>query len=131
MSEEPLIQPTPKTVDRQANKQVGLSADMVRTYLHEIGKIPLLSNEEEIIYGKQVQQMMALFEAQEKIAQNSDRLPTEQEWAEAVGLEREILHSLIRVGTRAKRKMIEANLRLVVSVAKKYQKRNLELSFFF
>ncbi len=127
MSEEPLIQPTPKTVDRQANKQVGLSADMVRTYLHEIGRIPLLSNEEEIIYGKQVQQMMALFEVQENIAQNSDRLPTEQEWAEAAGLEREILHSLIRVGTRAKRKMIEANLRLVVSVAKKYQKRNLEL----
>lgn len=127
MSEEPLTQPTPKTVDRQANKQVGLSADMVRTYLHEIGKIPLLSNEEEIIYGKQVQQMMALFEVQEKIAQNSDRLPTEQEWAETVDLEPEILHSLIRVGTRAKRKMIEANLRLVVSVAKKYQKRNLEL----
>jgi RNA polymerase nonessential primary-like sigma factor len=127
MSEEPLTQPTPKTVDRQANKQVGLSADMVRTYLHEIGRIPLLSNEEEIIYGKQVQQMMALFEVQENIAQNSDRLPTEQEWAEAAGMEREILHSLIRVGTRAKRKMIEANLRLVVSVAKKYQKRNLEL----
>jgi len=127
MSEEPLTQPTPKTVDRQANKQVGLSADMVRTYLHEIGKIPLLTNEEEIIYGKQVQQMMVLFEVQEKIAQNSDRLPTEQEWAETVELEPEILRSLIRVGTRAKRKMIEANLRLVVSVAKKYQKRNLEL----
>ncbi|MFM7601493.1 MAG: RNA polymerase sigma factor, RpoD/SigA family [Pseudanabaena sp.] len=127
MSEESLTQPTPKTVDRQANKQVGLSADMVRTYLHEIGKIPLLTNEEEIIYGKQVQQMMVLFEVQEKIAQNSDRLPTEQEWAETVELEPEILRSLIRVGTRAKRKMIEANLRLVVSVAKKYQKRNLEL----
>jgi RNA polymerase nonessential primary-like sigma factor len=127
MSEEPLTQPTPKTVDRQANKQVGLSADMVRTYLHEIGKIPLLSNEEEIIYGKQVQQMMMLFEVQEKLAQNCDRLPTDQEWAESISLAPEILHSHIRIGTRAKRKMIEANLRLVVSVAKKYQKRNLEL----
>jgi len=127
MSEEPLTQPTPKTVDRQAKKQVGLSADMVRTYLHEIGRIPLLSNEEEIIYGKQVQQMMALFEVQEKFAQDSDRLPTEHEWAEAVGLAPEVLHSHLRIGTRAKRKMIEANLRLVVSVAKKYQKRNLEL----
>jgi RNA polymerase nonessential primary-like sigma factor len=127
MSEEPLTHPTAKKVDRQASKQVSLSADMVRTYLHEIGKIPLLSNEEEIIYGKQVQQMMALFDAQENIAQNSDRLPTEQEWAEDVGLEPEVLRSHIRVGTRAKRKMIEANLRLVVSVAKKYQKRNLEL----
>jgi RNA polymerase nonessential primary-like sigma factor len=127
MSEEPLTQPTPKTVDRQANKQVGLSADMVRTYLHEIGKIPLLSNEEEIIYGKQVQQMMMLFEVQERLSQNSDRLPTDQEWAESISLSPEILHSHIRIGTRAKRKMIEANLRLVVSVAKKYQKRNLEL----
>jgi RNA polymerase nonessential primary-like sigma factor len=127
MSEEPLTQPTPKAVDRQANKQVGLSADMVRTYLHEIGRIPLLSNEEEIIYGKQVQMMMMLFEAQERIAQSSDRLPTEDEWSESVGLAPEMLRSHIRVGTRAKRKMIEANLRLVVSVAKKYQKRNLEL----
>ena len=127
MSEEPLTPTTPKAVDRQANNQVGLSADMVRTYLHEIGKIPLLSNEEEIIYGKQVQQMMMLFEVQERLAQTSDRLPSEQEWLEAVGLAPEVLHSNIRVGTRAKRKMIEANLRLVVSVAKKYQKRNLEL----
>ena len=127
MSEEPLTPTTPKAVDRQANKQVGLSADMVRTYLHEIGKIPLLSNEEEIIYGKQVQQMMMLCEVQERLAQTSDRLPSEQEWLEAVGLAPEVLHSNIRVGTRAKRKMIEANLRLVVSVAKKYQKRNLEL----
>lgn len=112
---------------RQSTRQIGISADMVRTYLHEIGKIPLLTNEEEIIYGKQVQQMMDLVLTQENLSQKYDRLPTQQEWSESVGLTPEALEETFRQGTRAKRKMIEANLRLVVSVAKKYQKRNLEL----
>ncbi len=101
--------------------------DMVRTYLHEIGKIPLLTSEEEIIYGKQVQQMMELVEIQEKFAKKHNRLPSTAEWAELAKVSPEQLQQILRVGTRAKRKMIEANLRLVVSVAKKYQKRNLEL----
>ncbi len=101
--------------------------DMVRTYLHEIGKIPLLTSEEEIIYGKQVQQMMELVEIQEKFTKKHNRLPSTAEWAELAKVSPEQLQQILRVGTRAKRKMIEANLRLVVSVAKKYQKRNLEL----
>lgn len=105
----------------------GVSADMVRTYLHEIGKIPLLTNEEEIIYGKQVQNFMEFVNTQEALSEQFDRLPTEQEWAAAAGVEPDVLHDALKQGTRAKRKMIEANLRLVVSVAKKYQKRNLEL----
>jgi RNA polymerase nonessential primary-like sigma factor len=103
------------------------TADMVRTYLHEIGKIPLLTSEEEIIYGKQVQQMMELVELQEKFVRQHDRLPSLTEWAELAKTTPTQLQQALRVGTRAKRKMIEANLRLVVSVAKKYQKRNLEL----
>ena len=35
---------------------------MVRTYLHEIGRVPLLTHEQEIVYGKQVQQMMSLYQ---------------------------------------------------------------------
>ncbi|AFY72214.1 RNA polymerase sigma factor, cyanobacterial RpoD-like family [Synechococcus sp. PCC 7502] len=108
-------------------KQGTLSADMVRTYLHEIGKIPLLTNEEEIIYGKQVQHLMGYITTQETLSEQFDRLPTQEEWAQAVGLEPNALNDALKQGTRAKRKMIEANLRLVVSVAKKYQKRNLEL----
>lgn len=100
---------------------------MVRTYLHEIGKIPLLTNEEEIIFGKQVKQLMDLVTVQENLSEQCDRLPTKQEWADAAGMTPNSLDEVLRQGTKAKRKMIEANLRLVVSVAKKYQKRNLEL----
>ncbi|NJK35589.1 MAG: RNA polymerase sigma factor, RpoD/SigA family [Oscillatoriales cyanobacterium SM2_2_1] len=109
------------------SKPLGLSADMVRTYLHEIGKIPLLTNEEEIVYGKQVQQMMDAFAVQEQLSESQSRLPTLDEWAAQAKLSTTSLHHVIEQGNRAKRKMIEANLRLVVSVAKKYQKRNLEL----
>lgn len=105
----------------------GLSGDMVRTYLHEIGKIPLLSNEEEIRLGKQVKQMMDLFALQESLADRLGRMPTDEEWAEAANMTPKALEAALKLGSRAKTKMIEANLRLVVSVAKKYQKRNLEL----
>jgi RNA polymerase nonessential primary-like sigma factor len=103
-----------------------LKTDMVRTYLHEIGRVPLLTHEQEVIYGKQVQRMMVLLEAQEKLAAKLQRLPSEQEWAKSMDLEPAILKQELLQGQRAKQKMIEANLRLVVSIAKKYQKRNLE-----
>lgn len=103
-----------------------LHTDMVRTYLHEIGRVPLLTHEQEIIYGKQVQQMMVLMQKQEAIAETLGREPTQREWAEEVRLSEAELAKVLKQGQRAKQKMIEANLRLVVSIAKKYQKRNLE-----
>ncbi|WP_026098401.1 RNA polymerase sigma factor, RpoD/SigA family [Kamptonema formosum] len=102
-------------------------ADIVRTYLHEIGRVPLLTHEQEIVLGKQVQQMMALIEAKEALASELDREPTAQEWAARLELSEAELNRLVHQGQRAKQKMIEANLRLVVAIAKKYQKRNLEL----
>lgn len=127
MSKQKLTQTPGKTTVRQTGRQASISADMVRTYLHEIGRIPLLTSEEEIIFGKQVKQLMELVEVQENLSDQCDRLPTKQEWADAVGISPNSLDEILRQGTKAKRKMIEANLRLVVSVAKKYQKRNLEL----
>ncbi|MBD2102360.1 RNA polymerase sigma factor, RpoD/SigA family [Leptolyngbya sp. FACHB-261] len=118
------------TVDGRVTKTASgrdFTADMVRTYLHEIGRVPLLTHEQEILFGKQVQQMMKLREAQEVLASNLGHDPTDQEWSEQVNLSIEELHAVLERGQRAKRRMMEANLRLVVSVAKKYQKRNLEL----
>lgn len=101
--------------------------DPVRTYLREIGRVPLLTHEQEITFGKQVQRAVALQEAKDKLAEKLEREPTNAEWAAAMGLsELEVQQQMI-VGDRAKRKMVEANLRLVVSVAKKYTKRNIDL----
>jgi RNA polymerase nonessential primary-like sigma factor len=100
---------------------------MVRTYLHEIGRVPLLTHEQEIVLGKQVQQLMQLHESQEHLTESLGHPPTLDEWAADVHMETDDLNAALRRGQRAKQKMIEANLRLVVSVAKKYQKRNLEL----
>jgi RNA polymerase nonessential primary-like sigma factor len=101
--------------------------DPVRTYLREIGKVPLLTHEQEIMYGKQVQRAVALTQAKEELTETLGREPNTAEWAEVVGLpERELQLTLDR-GDRAKHKMVEANLRLVVSVAKKYTKRNIDL----
>ncbi|NEO38853.1 MAG: RNA polymerase sigma factor, RpoD/SigA family [Moorea sp. SIOASIH] len=102
------------------------SADMVRTYLHEIGRVPLLTHEQEIVYGKQVQQMMALLGEKATLEQELEREPTNEEWASYINKSEAELKKAIDQGTRAKRKMIEANLRLVVAIAKKYQKRNME-----
>jgi RNA polymerase nonessential primary-like sigma factor len=102
------------------------TGDMVRTYLHEIGRVPLLTQEQEICYGKQVQQMMLLQEVKQSLEQTLNRQPTQPEWATAATVTTTELDRVLRLGRQAKQKMIEANLRLVVAIAKKYQKRNLE-----
>ncbi|MEN9249893.1 MAG: RNA polymerase sigma factor, RpoD/SigA family [Gloeomargarita sp. GXS_bins_116] len=104
-----------------------VTPDMVRTYLQEIGRVPLLTHEEEIVYGKQVQQMMRLLELRDQMAAETGQPPDEEAWAKRAGLSVTELRNILRRGQRAKQRMIEANLRLVVSIAKKYQKRNLEL----
>ncbi len=107
-------------------KKPTYSADMVRTYLHEIGRVPLLTHEQEIVYGKQVQRMMILLEKKDELAQSLGREPSLKEWAKGAKVEEKALQKALEQGERAKRKMIEANLRLVVAIAKKYQKRNME-----
>ncbi|MEM1169764.1 MAG: RNA polymerase sigma factor, RpoD/SigA family [Cyanobacteria bacterium P01_H01_bin.35] len=101
--------------------------DSVRTYLREIGRVPLLTHEEEILYGKQVQRLTSLQEFHQTLAEALGRKPTLTEWADAKNISKSELQRIIREGERAKRKMVEANLRLVVSVAKKYIKRNVDL----
>jgi RNA polymerase nonessential primary-like sigma factor len=116
-----------KVTEKRASTPASTGRDMVRTYLHEIGRVPLLTHEQEIIFGKQVQQMMALLDVQESLTQTLGHDPTLAEWAQKSELGEPELESALKQGKRAKQKMIEANLRLVVAVAKKYQKRNLEL----
>jgi RNA polymerase nonessential primary-like sigma factor len=102
------------------------TGDMVRTYLHEIGRVPLLTHEQEICYGKQVQQMMLLQGVKQSLEQTLNRPPTIAEWASKSTLTETEVDRILCQGLQAKQKMIAANLRLVVAIAKKYQKRNLE-----
>jgi RNA polymerase primary sigma factor len=84
------------------------SSDPVSWYLATIGREPLLTPAEEIELGNQVQAMMRLLEQ-----------------GAAIGAQQE--RQILRIGKRAKQRMMKANLRLVVSVAKKYQGKGLEL----
>ena len=99
--------------------QPKLSGDSVRAYLRDIGRIPLLEHDEEIMLGRKVQRLMELEKIREELKQElqteiDDRTlcdNTSNDWKE---LRREL-----REGRKAKEKMVTANLRLVVSVAKK------------
>ncbi|WP_009630499.1 RNA polymerase sigma factor, RpoD/SigA family [Synechocystis sp. PCC 7509] len=109
-------------------KTAQTATDLVRTYLREIGRVPLLTHEQEILYGKQVQRLSALQTVREALLAEYGQEPTPDEWAKASDLaDSEELAKIIAAGELAKRKMVEANLRLVVSVAKKYIKRNVDL----
>ncbi|AMW10332.1 RNA polymerase subunit sigma-70 [Streptomyces qaidamensis] len=90
------------------------SSDLFRQYLREIGRIPLLTAAEEVELARRVE--AGLF-AEEKL-----RLTPDLDSQLAVDLDR-----LVVMGRMAKRRLIEANLRLVVSVAKRYVGRGLTM----
>ncbi len=108
-------------------KTAQASTDTVRTYLREIGRVPLLTHEQEILYGKQVQQLTILMAVKNTLIEELGREPSLTEWATAANSDELQLQKTIAAGENAKRRMVEANLRLVVSVAKKYIKRNIDL----
>ena len=107
-------------------KTASPSTDLVRIYLREIGRIPLLTREQEFLYSKQVQYMTALKQVKDSLSSHLGHQPTITEWALAAELSEPDLLSAIAQGEDAKRKMLEANLRLVVSIAKKYTHRNVD-----
>lgn len=106
-------------------RQHNSNPDLVRTYLSEIGQIPLLSAEEEIQLAKQIQALCRVMNTHKQLKAQLMRESTEEEWAQAANLTVPSLKRIIAFGKRAKDKMIESNLRLVVSIAKKYQNQGL------
>ena len=98
------------------------TGDSVRAYLRDIGRIPLLEHDEEILLGRKVQRLMEIKEIEAEM-----EVPNQDDLAGILGITSKQLKRELREGEKAKDKMVTANLRLVVSVAKKYTKRNMEL----
>ena len=141
----------------------------MRLYLQDIGRVDLLTSEEEVTLARLVQRRETLLQQQRELSDTNPAIgelhrleelqrreanhhshwPTKQEWARAAALTLQELQSRIdagyeawaekaaidakelklslRNGRRAKDHMIQANLRLVVAVAKKYQQRGMEI----
>ncbi|MBD2568733.1 RpoD/SigA family RNA polymerase sigma factor [Anabaena sp. WFMT] len=102
------------------------STDIVRNYLQDIVRVPLLTHEEEILYSKQVQQMIILYKQKETLTKQLNHEPSQKELAKYVQLSEIKVKEIFQHGIQAKQKMMAANLRLVVSIAQKYQGRNVE-----
>ncbi|WP_405955025.1 RNA polymerase sigma factor [Streptomyces phaeochromogenes] len=106
--------PEPVEVPRGRTDTGGPSSDLFRQYLREIGRIPLLTAAEEVELARRVE--AGLF-AEERL-----RLASDLDSQLALDLDK-----LVVMGRMAKRRLIEANLRLVVSVAKRYVGRGLTM----
>src|SRR5882757_4007330 len=117
---------------RQARKdaELTLSADSVRAYLNKIGKVALLKAEDEVALAKRIEAGLYALERLDQI--NGNGAQTNGNGAQANGngdpslgqMSRD-LRWIVRDGDRAKNHLLEANLRLVVSVAKRYTGRGM------
>ena len=103
---------------RQARKDAELtaSADSVRAYLKQIGKVALLNAEEEVDLAKRIEAGLYSVERLRQFSEVGEKLPTQV---------RRDLNWVRRDGERAKNHLLEANLRLVVSLAKRYTGRGM------
>ncbi len=108
--DEPPAAPAPRVADLGSGN--GNGTDLTRRYLREIGRIPLLSGADEVRLARAIEAGLL---AGERLAAG-DAGPHEEAYIE-----------LVRLGQRAKASLIEANLRLVVSIARRYTRRGLPL----
>jgi RNA polymerase primary sigma factor len=103
---------------RQARKDAELtaSADSVRAYLKQIGKVALLNAEEEVELAKRIEAGLYATQLMSELADKGEKLPAAQ---------RRDMSWICRDGDKAKNHLLEANLRLVVSLAKRYTGRGM------
>jgi RNA polymerase primary sigma factor len=115
-----------RTTRRRAQaKKKHYTEDSIRLYLQEIGRIRLLRADEEIELARKIADLLELERIREGLFEQLDRDPQDKEWATAVNMTLPAFRHRLHLGRRAKDKMVQSNLRLVVSIAKKYMNRGL------
>jgi RNA polymerase primary sigma factor len=99
--------------------------DSIRVYLQEIGRIRLLRPDEEIELARKIADLLQLEELAAQFETDHGHYPDTKEWAVLVDMPVIKFRRRLMLGRRAKEKMVQSNLRLVVSIAKKYMNRGL------